>query len=333
MIQHDNMRTDATRPLWDLSRRHSVAAWRAFNSLLDVVFYDVGALSPQECVALATHLRPEGGVLVVYPRAAAQPIRALTPAAFADEQLQTTSDRVDTVVVAGVGSSAIGTAALARNVADYLGRPVAGIVSGYGLADVVAEAFSGWFVFGARNVLREVVARLLDAYELKDHVRDPESHSDMKAHLTSVAPEQDHFLYGSPDSTTLLYLLLKLGGNLRLLVGHSKGNYGIENALEGLASSWQPARGRLDLDIVTLGAVVWFPPEFANLHQFIGRIDYFGMLNSRMFVQRITVPGAWHSLNSALPGYLSVESALRAVNALSRASHGVSLTDDARRSV
>jgi hypothetical protein len=316
------MPTNTTPPPWDLSRRHFVAAWRAFNSLLDVVFYDVGALSPEERVALSMHLRPEGGVLVVYPRNAAQPIRALTPAAFADEQLQTTSDRVETVVVAGVGSTAIGTAALARNVADYLGRPVAGIVSGYGLADVVAEACSGWFVFGARNVLREVVARLLDAYELKDHVRDPESHNDMKAHLTSVAPEQDHFLYGSPDSTTLLYLLLKLGSHLRLLVGHSKGNYSIENALEGWVSSWPTDQAPVDLDIVTLGAVVWFPPEFASLQQFIGRLDYFGMLNSRMFVQRVTVPGAWHSLNSALPGYLSVENVLRAVTAFSLANYG-----------
>jgi hypothetical protein len=256
--------------------------------------------------------------LTVYPRKAGQPIRASTPAAFVEQQLQKTGDPVDTVVVAGVGSAAIGTAALARNVADYLGAPVAGIISGYGLADVVTEALGGWFVFGARNMFREIVARIFDAYELKDHVRDPESHRDMKAHLAAVAPTQDHFLYGSPDSTTLLYLLLKLGDRLKLLVGHSKGNYSIENALEGVASAWQaaPVPSTYDLDIVTLGAVIWFPPEFGNVHQFIGRIDYFGLLNSRIFVQRITVPGAWHSLNTALAGHLSVEEALRTVQGI-----------------
>jgi len=72
---------------------------------------------------------------------------------------------------------------------------------------------------------------------------------------------------------------------------------------------------------VTLGAVIWFPPEFANLQQFIGDIDYFGMLNSRIFVQRIGVPGAWHSLNTAMPGYLSVRGALEAASRLGVLQH------------
>jgi hypothetical protein len=38
------------------------------------------------------------------------------------------------------------------------------------------------------------------------------------------------------------------------------------------------------------------------------------MLNSRIFVQRIGVPGAWHTLNTAMPGHLSVRGALEAVN-------------------
>src|SRR5262245_39691661 len=98
------MPTLATPPIWDVSRRQSVAIWRAVNSALDVVFYDVGALSSQERQALSTYVRPEGSVVIVYPRKAGQPIRALTPVAFAEEQVQKTSDRVDAVVVAGVGS-------------------------------------------------------------------------------------------------------------------------------------------------------------------------------------------------------------------------------------
>jgi len=302
--------------LWDVSRRSHVAAWRVFNSMLDTVFYDVGALSLHERARLAAYARPEGSILIVYPADAGETIRVLTPAAFVREQLAGRSDPVATVVIAGVGSSAIGTAALARDVADYLGTPVAGIVSGFGLADAVSEALAGWFVFGATNALREAVARFLDASALEDHVRDPETHSDLKAHVAPADTPKERFLYGSPDSTTLLYLLSKLGDRLQLLVGHSKGNYSIENALEGWAG---PSNGHLD--IVTLGAVIWFPPQFVNLQQFIGDIDYFGMLNSRIFVQRIGVPGAWHSLNTALPGHLSVRSALDVVSRLGAFQH------------
>ncbi|MFC5462080.1 hypothetical protein [Massilia niabensis] len=47
-------------------------------------------------------------------------------------------DRTRILAVAGVGSSALGTAAFARNVADAFGEPVAGLVSGYGMADLLA---------------------------------------------------------------------------------------------------------------------------------------------------------------------------------------------------
>ena len=50
---------------------------------------------------------------------------------------------IRTLVVAGVGSSALGAAAFARNVADACGTPVAAVVSGYGLADLLTEALGG----------------------------------------------------------------------------------------------------------------------------------------------------------------------------------------------
>jgi hypothetical protein len=128
--------------------------------------------------------------------------------------------------------------------------------------------------------------------------------------------DRDRFIFGSPDATTLLYLLTKLRGKIKLLVGHSKGNYSIENALEGWAGS-----PNAKLQIVTLGAVIWFPSQFTDLQQFIGEIDYFGMLNSRIFVQRIGVPGAGHSLNTALPRHVSVRDALAAANRLRPLQH------------
>ena len=64
---------------------------------------------------------------------------------------------------------------------------------------------------------------------------------------------------------------------------------------------------------MTLGAVIRFPAEFADVHQFIGQIDSFGMMNSRPFVERFVVPGAWHSLNTLMPGHLSVKDTLQVV--------------------
>src|SRR5207302_2053239 len=100
---------------------------------------------------------------------------------------------------------------------------------------------------------------------------------------------------------------------LTLLVGHSKGNYSIENALEGWLAARRAAPLSPGLCIVTLGAVIDFPPAIPNVHQFIGDADYFGMTNSRPFEDCVRVPGAWHSLNAALPGHLSVKDVLQAV--------------------
>jgi hypothetical protein len=233
------------------------------------------------------------------------------------------SDAVEAFVVAGVGSTAIGTAALARNVADALERPVGGIVSGYGLSDVLSEALSGFFVFGAKNALRQTFARVLDASGLPDHVRDDRTHDDLKAELAEVGV-LDHFIYGSPDSTTLLYLLVKLGPAIKLLVGHSKGNLSIENALEGVldAAVHSTAAPDRNVCIVTLGAVLDFPAEYSNVHQFLGDVDVLGMVNSRPFIPFEGVPGAWHSLNETLPGHVTVSEVLEQVRPLLSGQRG-----------
>ncbi len=236
----------------------------------------------------------------------------MTPLDFIHEQDREVSEPVSTLVVAGVGSSALGTAALARDVADYLGRPVAGIVSGLGLADVTAEAMGGWFVFGAANAMRDLLARSL-APSVQDHVRDQATHDDMKQHFKRMGLDPDFFIYGSPDSAALLYLLSKLGSRIKLLVGHSKGNYSIENALEGLGQMTKAPSSLMaaDLQIVTLSAVIWFEPQFAQVHQYIGQLDFLGMINSRPDLRCTFIPGAWHTLNHTLPGHVSVAQALK----------------------
>jgi len=67
-----------------------------------------------------------------------------------------------------------------------------------------------------------------------------------------------------------------------------------------------------DLCVVTLGAVIRFPEEFTNVHQFIGQDDLFGMMNSRPLLDCTLVPGAWHTLNTLIPRSLASERGVEA---------------------
>src|SRR5690242_7794266 len=86
------------------------------NQAIDVVFYDVGALTAAERGGLSPLLDLKGTILVVPPRASGRPLRRYPNAL---RFMLHEGDTVRAIVVAGVGSSALGTAALARNVADF----------------------------------------------------------------------------------------------------------------------------------------------------------------------------------------------------------------------
>ncbi|MDJ0668303.1 MAG: hypothetical protein QNJ61_13515 [Desulfobacterales bacterium] len=290
-----------------------VGAGRALNTTLDFVFYDVSALTADEKAGLSASANPEGSILIVPPQADNREITKLTSLEFISAQRETDANAIDTIVVAGVGSSALGTAALARNVADSINRPVAGVVSGFGLADVLSEALGGWFVLGFKNSIRDGFAKMFDALEMKDHVWDDDSYRSLVKDKNIDDFVMDRFVFGSPDSLALLLTLYHLRTKIKLLVGHSKGNYVIENALEGLASLCTLKKQDIprDLQVVTLGAVVRFPEQFSEVTQFIGGVDWFGMMNSRRELERQKISGSWHSLNTRLLGHLSVEEALR----------------------
>lgn len=149
---------------------------------------------------------------------------------------------------------------------------------------------------------------------VEDKVRSQKTHDKIKAHLESEGVDPDSFIYGCPDSTALLYILSKLGSKIKLLIGHSKGNLSIENALEGLhqlaETSGKPVL--CNPKVVTLGAVTYFCPDVKKpVHQFLGEIDAIGRLNSRPEVQRTWVPRAGHSLNQILPWHMPVADLLR----------------------
>lgn len=296
-----------------MQRSSFVRAGRALNASLDFVFYDINSLSPKERVGLSAGANPEGSILIVHPKNAGEEITKFTPWEFITGQRESEGSKIDAVVVPGVGSSALGTAALARNTADYLQRPVAGVVSGLGVADVVSEALGGWFVLGSKNRIRDSFAKAFDAFDMKDHVWDDTSYNSLVKDRDFEDFDMDRFVYGSPDSLSLLLMLYHLRDSIKVLIGHSKGNYIIENALEGLLSLCKLKKHDVpkEMQVITMGAVIRFPEEFQEVKQYIGGLDFFGMINSRFRLNSSWVPGSWHSLNSSWPGYMSVEEILK----------------------
>ena len=253
----------------------------AYNRFWDLIFYDVESLTQPELNTLFSDKRGgilspyaygEGEIIVVPPKEAGEIRHYKHTFQFLNEKKQD----IRAIVVAGVGSSIYGTAALARNVADTYNFEVAGIVTGYGGMDLLTEAWGGWSVLGAleRGNLRSdlVVSHTADVKTLLEI---------LMAEVLMDDPPQ-----------------------LEYLVGHSKGSLLIDFVLHRFEeelqdvpdSEYEPLLERLN--IVTLGAVV-SPPELfrPNVRQFMGELDGFGRLNSHRGIPFEEVPGAWHHLN------------------------------------
>ena len=258
---------DALTALTQQPRNVSYRYW-------DRVFYDVGSVQDIESTLFPRGIQSpfpyrEGEILVVSPRRAEKKLRYYQQTQqFLDKE----SQDIRAIVVAGVGSSAYGTVALARNVADTYNFDVAGIVAGYGGLDLPTEASGGWFVLGLQE---RIGFRYTDI----------------------VAP--------TADVKTLVDILLADPPQLELLVGHSKGSLLIDFALEQFVEELQdvPDPSRYDplidrLNIATLGAVVSPHERFRkNVRQFMGQLDHLGWLNSHLDVTYEEVPGAGHHLN------------------------------------
>ena len=266
------------------------------NTALDAFFYDVGKLSKAEKNQLIEANVREGSIIIVPPSQSDEPLKLLKhPRDF----IAGDHHKVTKFVIAGVGSSDVGAAALARNVADFFAEPVAAIVAGYGLEDLVSEALGGWFVLGQANRRARIV---ID----ENHQFSPDE---------DIAEQDIPFVKGNPDSTTLLHLLLSGKVKCDLLLGHSKGCLSIANALFGLIDYGYSTiiSNRINqTKVITTGAVVELPEHFDHYCQFLGSIDWFGGLNSRIGLPFHAVPGAFHHTNTQLPFSLSVEQVLAA---------------------
>jgi hypothetical protein len=284
--------------------RTPVRLMRARNNVLDLMFYDINTIPAEKRRKLLEWTDPDGSVLVVYPGNGDK--REVTHFEHVEKFLASEEFRSTQVVaIAGVGSSALGTAALAANVADAIGRPVAGIVSGYGLADVVAEGVVGWFVLRPLNQLRQFVDLFWAPLGplLQKISADTQPNADPQR-LPS-------YVYGLPEIDTLNQVLSHPDSQVVLAVGHSKGNLSIAVALGNLPSEHAGAQ-YARMAVVTFGALVELPKSLAKQRQFIGTLDGFGWLNSILPQPWVAVPWATHTLNTALPFHVAAKTELEA---------------------
>lgn len=273
-------------------REAALEGLRRRNAVLDAFFYDVGTVMPEETSAIAPWLAREGVILIVPPTGAG-PLQLCQDL---DHFAEYDGADIRAVAVAGVGSSALGSAAFARNVADAFGEPVAAVVSGYGLADLITEASGGWFWFGELNRMRHQFEQWDDLFR-----GDPAGSA---AALRSDGTTGVQRL--SLDVATLHALLTDRRFNFALLTGHSKGNLVIsetlyamqeKSALKSLADTW----------IVTVSATITMPRRFSRIVDVMGNLDWFGRLNSRRGLGvELAYPNAWHHTNTDLPFHLPV---------------------------
>jgi hypothetical protein len=264
-------------------------SYRQRNAVIDNFFYDTASLTLEEKAKLSPLVDREGSIIVVPPSNSDRQLRHYNSALrFMNKEGPT----IRAVAIAGIGSSALGTAALARNIADALDADVAGIIAGYGLSDVMTEALGGWFVFGAADRIRYMMEKFLER-------------------MRSTIPD-DTVAAGSDASATLSEILLAHPPKLEYLVAHSKGalvaSYALQQYLEDLEDDESDLFERLR--ITTLGAVVGLPPSFKKVKQYLGALDWLGGANSSLGVMHERVPGAGHHLNPGFPYHMSVAALL-----------------------
>lgn len=284
-------------------RNLSLEQLRRRNTTLDSLFYDVKCVTAEEAFYISSCLAAEGAILIV-PPTGGEPLRLCDTV---DDFFQAGGASIETLAIAGVGSSALGSAALGRNIADATGKPVAIVISGYGLADAVTEAMGGYFLFGYMNSVRHAFEQLDEFFGRPQF--------GIATRLSS-----DKLRQGSLDTQTVRALLMDPRLSLKLLVGHSKGNLVFSEALYDLAENETDRAQQLAdaLKIITISARIAMPPLFNDVVDVMGEWDWFGEMNSRKSIpsdQR--VPQAMHHTNTELPNHIPVTKLLAQILASS----------------
>ena len=289
---------------------------RLSNTMLDMLYYDVNALTaalrakgdaidtgapsnsaaarhPLQMLDLTAATNPSGSIIVVDPQLAPYVRKPFVDMkeffAYANSP---DGAALHTLTITGVGSSAYGSVAFAWDVATALGEPVAAVVPGYGVADVLPQALGGFFGFEFYDAMQSTTQRVLAAVapSLAAIGKDLALSTPGRAPAPSGAPV---FRHGSAASDDVHAILEAVPGITRL-VGHSKGALAIENALRSLEQA------RDGLSVITFGCAIAEESASAHYAQYLGSIDTLGILNSGAHVAEFR-PLAVHSTNTFVP--------------------------------
>jgi hypothetical protein len=295
----------------------AVRSCRLFNTALDFIFYDVttlraalaekdapmqaqGEKRPSRIVDFDALSDPEGSLLLIDATTAPYVHKYQSVKKFLGSPHRETRD-VDIATITGVGSSALGSAALAWDISVALEKPVLAIVPGYGLADVILQGLGGWFAFGLHDFLSSktlIQTGLATATPETARIgRDLAASTPQQPATLGGAPI---FRYGSGSSDVLHALLEYRETSFRLLVGHSKGALQINNAIQSL-----PAERTQGLRVVTLGCPIGENVAGVDYHQYLGLFDALGQLNAWGHWPDYWPP-TWHSTNPVLPPAMAV---------------------------
>jgi hypothetical protein len=289
----------------------AVRSCRLFNTMLDFVFYDVPTLRaalaakdapmqaqgeklPSRIIDFDALSDPEGSLLLIDATTAPYVHEYQSVEKFLESPYQETRD-VDIATITGVGSSALGSAALAWDISVALEKPVLAIVPGYGVADVVLQGLGGWFAFGMHDFLSSktlIQTGLATAAPETARIGRELAASTPQEPMARGAPI---FRHGSGSSDALHALLEHRVTPFRLLVGHSKGALQINNAIQSL-----PAERTRGLRVVTLGCPIGENVAGVDYHQYLGLFDALGQLNAWGH-RPDHWPPTWHSTNLVLP--------------------------------
>ena len=302
-------------------------AGRFTNTFFDFVFYEVWTLAaallargamvvtdassnmpsaghPLEVLDLSALTNPSGSIIIVDPKLRPHVRLFRNMKNFIEHANGPDGQGLHTISVTGVGSSAFGSVAFAWNVSEAIGEPVAAVVPGYGLADVVPQALGGWFGFEMYDRLQSATQSLLAqlaptlAMIGKDLAQTTPGH----ARAVTGAPI---FLHGSAASDDV-HAILKDVRSITRLVGHSKGALAIENALRSLANT-HPKK----MSVITFGCLIEEDHKVANYGQYLGTMDWLGFLNSTGRLASHHEPVADHSTNATIPLSLRVRDLMK----------------------
>ena len=290
----------------------AVRSCRLFNTALDFIFYDVptlraalaekdapmqarGRKRPSRIIDFDALSDPEGSLLLIDATTAPYVHRYRSVKKFLESPYQESRD-VEIATITGVGSSALGSAALAWDISVALNEPALAIVPGFGVADVVLQALGGWFAFGLHDLLgSKTLIQTGLAATAPETARIGRELAASTPHEPTAPGGAPIFRYGSGSSDVLHALLEHRARPFRLVVGHSKGALQIANAIQSL-----PTERTLGLRVVTLGCPIAENVAGVDYHQYLGLFDALGQLNAWGHCPDHWPP-TWHSTNPALP--------------------------------